>query len=122
MVKILIVEDDAIMQKIYNKKFQIEGFEVQTAADGEEGLNKIKSFMPDFVLMDVMLPKMNGIQALEKAKADPVTAQIPILVLSNLSTIDDSQTAIQKGAVGYMIKSDVTPSQVVAKVKEILKI
>lgn len=122
MAKILIVEDDPIMQKIYSKKFQLEGFEVETAGDGEEGLSKIKSLKPDFVLMDVMLPKLNGIEALEKAKADPQTSQIPILVLSNLSTADDAETATQKGAVGYLVKSDVTPSQVVSKVKQILKI
>ena len=122
MAKILIVEDDAIMQKIYHKKFELEAFEVETAGDGEEALKKVKSFMPDFVLMDVMLPKLNGIEALQRIKADPETARIPILVLSNLSTTDDAQTAKEKGAIGYIVKSDVTPSQVVAKVKQILKI
>lgn len=122
MKKILIVEDDPIMLKIYNKKLELEGFQVETAQDGLDGLNKIKSVLPDLVIMDVMLPKLNGIEAMEKAKADPAIAKIPFLVLSNLSTTDDAQEALQKGAAAFLVKSDVTPSQVVAKVKEILKI
>ena len=122
MAKILIVEDDTIMLKIYHKKLQLEGFEVDTALDGVTGLTKIRTFKPDLVLMDVMLPKLNGIEAMEKAKADPAISKTHFLVLSNLSTTADSETAINKGADGFMIKSDVTPAQVVAKVKQILKI
>lgn len=122
MTKVLIVEDDPILLKIYHKKFEIEGFQVETATDGEEGLQKVKSTMPNIVLMDIMLPKMNGIEAMEKAKADPQTANIPFLVLTNLSTSADADTAMKKGAAGFLVKSSVTPAQVVAKVKEILKI
>lgn len=120
MAKILIVEDDPFLLKMYSKKLQIEGFEVEIAKDGEEGLIKLKSFKPDLVLMDVMLPKLNGIEAIEMAKADPTTKNIPILVLSNLSSTVDSETAVKKGAVGYLIKSDFTPSQVIEKIKEYL--
>lgn len=122
MAKILIVEDDNFLLKMYRKRFQLEGFQVEVAQDGEEGLSKIKSFSPDLVLMDVMLPKMNGLEAISRAKADPQISKIPILVLTNLSTTDDAGTAVQKGATGVLIKSDVTPSQVLAKVKEILRI
>ncbi|MBI2019927.1 response regulator [Candidatus Daviesbacteria bacterium] len=122
MAKVLIVEDDPILLKIYHKKFEIEGFQVETAIDGETGLTKIKTIMPNLVLMDIMLPKMNGIDAMEKAKADPQTANIPFLILTNLSTSSDAQEAMKKGAVGFLVKSAVTPAQVVAKVKEILKI
>ncbi len=121
-MKVLIVEDDPIMAKIYIKKFQLAGFEVDSAQDGETGLNKVKTIKPDMVLMDVMLPKLNGIEAMVRAKADPDTANIPFLILTNLSTTDDADTAIKKGAVAYIVKSDVTPAQVVAKVKELLKI
>lgn len=121
MAKILIVEDDAVMLKIYHKKFEIEGFEVVTASDGEAGLEKIKSEKPDLVLMDIMLPKLNGMEAIEKAKADPAISKIPIVVLTNLSTTVDADTAVKKGAAGYLIKSEVTPAQVVSKVKAILK-
>lgn len=121
-MKVLIVEDDPIMLKIYIKKFQLAGFDVDSAQDGEAGLNKVKTIMPDMVLMDVMLPKLNGIEAMEKAKADPATANVPFLILTNLSTTDDADTAIKKGAIAYIVKSDVTPAQVVVKVKELLKI
>lgn len=122
MTKILIVEDDLFLQKMYSKKLQVEGFEVSLAQDGEEGLAKIKSFIPDLVMMDVMLPKLNGLEALERAKADPAIKDIPILILTNLSAPVDAETAVEKGAIGYMIKSDYTPTQIVAKIKQILKI
>lgn len=122
MAKILIVEDDTFLLKMYGKKFEVEGFQVDTALDGEEGLAKVKTFSPDLVLMDIMLPKLNGLEAISRIKADPSTAKIPVLVLTNLSTTDDAGTAAQRGAVGVLIKSNVTPSQVVAKVKAILKI
>lgn len=121
MAKILIVEDDPFLLKMYIKKLQVEGFEVETAKDGEDGLAKIKSFLPDLVLMDIMLPKLSGLEAIEKAKADPLIKNIPILVLSNLSASADTETAVKKGAVGYLIKSDYTPSQVIDKIKQFLK-
>lgn len=122
MTKVLIVEDDAFLIKMYHKKLEIAGFEVQTAEDGAAGLEKMRSFKPDLVLMDIMMPKLNGIEAIEKAKADSAISNIPILVLTNLSTSVDAQTAVKKGAVGFLVKSDVTPSQVITKVKQILKI
>lgn len=120
MSKVLIVEDDPFLLKMYQKKFEIAGFEVQIAADGEEGLSKIKSFLPNIVLMDIMMPKLNGLEVVAKAKADPSLKSIPIIVLTNLSSSTDAKTAVEKGAVAYLVKSDYTPSQVVAKVKEIL--
>lgn len=120
MAKILIVEDDPFLLKMYTKKLQVAGFDVETAGDGEEGLAKLKSFKPDLALMDVMLPKLNGIEAIEMAKNDPAIKDIPILVLSNLSSSVDSETAVKKGAIGYLIKSDYTPSQVIDKIKAYL--
>lgn len=122
MPKILIVEDDPFLLKMYTKKLQVEGFEVEVAKDGEEGLAKLKSFLPDLVLMDVMLPKLNGIEALERAKLDPQTKNIPIVVISNLSTSTDTETALKKGAVGYLVKSDNTPSQIIEKIRQYLKV
>lgn len=121
MIKILIVEDDPFLQKMYQKKFELENFSVETAGDGEEGLVKMKSFGPDLVLMDIMMPKLNGIDAVEKAREDPALAQIPILILTNLSSTEDAKLAVGRGAVGYLVKSDYTPAQVIGKIKEILK-
>ncbi len=120
MTKILIVEDDPFLQKMYNKKFQVAGFIVETASNGEEGLSKMKSFAPDLVVMDVMMPKLNGLEAIDKAKADEDLKKIPILVLTNLSSTEDAETAVKKGAIGYLVKSEYTPSQVVEKIKEAL--
>lgn len=121
MPKILIVEDDPFLSKMYSKKLQVEGYEVEVAKDGEEGLAKLKSFLPDLALMDLMLPKLNGLEAIERAKADPKIQNIPILVLSNLSATIDTETAVKKGAAGYLIKSEYTPSQIISKIKELIK-
>ena len=121
MPKILIVEDDPFLLKMYNKKFQVEGFQVETAEDGISGLQKMKTFIPDLVIMDVMMPKLNGLEAVEKAKSDPATSNIPILILTNLSAATDAEAAVKKGAVGFLVKSDTTPTQVITKVKTILK-
>ena len=120
MVKVLIVEDDQFLSRMYGKKFQIAGFEVELASDGEDGLNKMKIFKPNIVLMDIMMPKLNGLDAITRAKADALIKDIPILVLTNLSNTDDASVAVKNGAIGYLVKSDFTPSQVVDKVKELL--
>ena len=120
MAKVLLIEDDPILLKMYTKKFEIDGFNLATAQNGAEGVEKMKSFQPNLVLMDIMMPKMSGLEAMDKAKADPAIKNIPILVLTNLSTTDDAQTAVKKGAVGFLVKSDVTPSQILTKAKEIL--
>lgn len=118
MSKVLIVEDDQFLSKMYAKKFQIAGYEVALAGDGVEGLSKMRMFKPDLVLMDIMMPKLNGLDAISQAKADQMIKAIPIIVLTNLSNTDDATEAVKRGAIGYLVKSDYTPSQVVDKVKE----
>lgn len=120
MAKILIAEDDLLLQNMYKKKFEIAGFVVDVAYDGEEALEEMKTFGPDIVLMDVIMPKLNGIQVLEKAQADNSIRHIPVIILTNLGGNIDAQTALKKGAVSYMVKSDFTPAEVVAKVQEFL--
>ena len=120
MAKVLIVEDDQFLSKMYGKKFQLAGYEVEIAMDGQEGLSKMRLTKPDIVLMDIMMPKLNGLDAIVQAKADALISNIPILVLTNLSNTDDATVAVKNGAVGYLIKSDFTPTQVVEKVKEFL--
>lgn len=120
MVKLLIVEDDLFLAKMYLKKFQIAGYQVDVAHDGVEALSKIKVFLPKVVLMDILMPKLNGLETLDIMKADPGIKNIPVIMLTNLSTTDDAETALNKGAVKYIIKSEVTPSEVVKVVAEIL--
>jgi CheY-like chemotaxis protein len=120
MAKILIVEDDEFYRKIYKKKFEIAGYEVDVAENGEVGITKMKSFMPDLVFMDLMMPKMDGFTAIDTAKKDDSIKDIPIVVLTNLSTSDDADKVKGKGAVDVIVKSNVEPQDVVARAKEIL--
>jgi CheY-like chemotaxis protein len=113
MTKILIVEDDPLMSRMYQKIFKFEGYEVDFASDGEEGIEKIRSGKPTLVLLDIMMPKMNGLQVLEKIKLDPETKSIPVVMLTNLAGTQDAETALAKGAVKYIIKSENEPKQVV---------
>ncbi|HWS48715.1 MAG TPA: response regulator [Candidatus Methanoperedens sp.] len=120
MTKILIVEDDPLMSRMYQKIFKFEGFEVDFASNGEEGLEKIRITKPTLVLLDIMMPKMNGLEVLEKLKLDPETKAIPVIMLTNLAGTQDAEAALAKGAVKYIIKSENEPKQVVNMVKEIL--
>lgn len=120
MAKILIVEDDPLMSRMYQKIFTFEGYDVETAADGEEGLLKVKSVKPTLVLLDIMMPKLNGLEVLDRLKSDPETKGIPVVMLTNLAGQQDAEKALAKGAVKYIIKSEYDPKQVANMVKEIL--
>ena len=120
MTKILITEDDPLMSRMYQKIFTFEGYEVIMAADGQDGLDKIRAEMPTLVLLDVMMPKLNGLEVLEKLKADPVTKAIPVIMLTNLSSQQDADNAMMKGAVKYIVKSEHDPKEVADMVKEVL--
>jgi len=120
MVKILIIEDDPLMSRMYQKIFTFEGYEVEMAVDGMEGLDKARVVKPTLILLDIMMPKMNGIEVLEKLKADPETKVIPVVMLTNLAGQQDAELALSKGAVKYIVKSEYEPKQVADMVKEIL--
>lgn len=120
MSKILIVEDDPLMSRMYQKIFTFEHYDVVLAGDGEEGMVKVKQEKPDLVLLDVMMPKLNGLEVLDRLKADPETKKIPIIMLTNLAGEKDAETALAKGAVKYIIKSDYEPKEVADMVKEII--
>ena len=120
MAKVLIVEDDPLMARMYEKIFKFEGFEVEVAAEGEEGLAKVKSGKPTLIILDIMMPKMNGMEMLTKLKIDPDTKTIPVVMLTNLAGERDAEMALAKGAVKYIVKSQYDPKQVTNMVKEIL--
>ena len=88
--------------------------------DGENGLAKLKKEKPTLVLLDIMMPKMNGFEVLKKIKADSSSKNIPVILLTNLGGEDDAKKGLEMGAVAYLIKSDYTPDEVIAKIKEIL--
>lgn len=119
--KILLVEDDLFIRDIYINVLKVEGFIVLTAEDGETGL-KLGKDNPDasLMLLDVMLPKMHGIDILRKLKEDKRTAMLPVIMLTNLTEESVVQEALRLGAAGYLVKVRFTPPQVVAKVKDFI--
>lgn len=120
MAKVLIVEDDPLMSRMYEKIFTLEKFEVEVAHDGEEGIEKAKLSKPTIILLDVMMPKINGFQVLDKLKLDPETKAIPVVMLTNLASEKDAENAMMKGAVKYIVKSQYEPNQVTQMVQEII--
>jgi len=100
----------------------MEGFKVSTAENGEAGLNDAIKKKPDIILLDILLPKMDGFAVLEKLQADPSAKSIPVILLTNLGQKDDVQKGLEMGAKDYLIKAHFKPSEVVAKVRSILKI
>ena len=121
MIKILIVEDDPLMARLYQKAFEFEGYQVEVAGDGEEGFRKALEINPTIILLDIMMPKMNGLQVLQKLKDDEKSKKIPVIILTNLAGEQDSETALSLGAVKYIVKSEYEPKQVTDLVKEIIK-
>jgi len=120
MPKVLVVEDDPLMARLYQKAFTFEGYDVLVAYDGEEGLKKTKAEKPNLVLLDIMMPKMNGLEFLDSLKAHADIKTTPVVILTNLASDKDAEVALSKGAVRYIVKSEHDPKEVVNMVKEIL--
>ncbi|MEY4723149.1 MAG: hypothetical protein RLZZ324_662 [Candidatus Parcubacteria bacterium] len=120
--KVLIVDDDAFLSGIYATKLDMEGFEVVSARDGEEGVKTALKELPDLILMDVLMPKVDGFEALKKIKADPTTAKIPVIMLTNLGQKEDVEKGLSEGAADYLIKAHFVPAEAVAKIKKVLGI
>ncbi|MCX6756715.1 MAG: response regulator [Candidatus Nomurabacteria bacterium] len=115
--KIMIVEDNELISKVYQTKFIKEGFEIFLARDGEEAVKKITTEKPDMILLDLMIPKKDGFGVLEDIKKIPVLAKIPVIVLSNLGQQKDKDRALELGANEYLIKVDSSIQEIVDKVK-----
>jgi DNA-binding response OmpR family regulator len=121
MRKVLIVEDDLDLASIYQKQFEMDGYEAILAGNGQEGVEKANSEKPDLILLDILMPIMNGMEALVKLKADPKTKEIPVIIMTVLGDKDKIDKALALGAVDYLIKSDVVPSEIVDKAKKVLR-
>jgi len=118
--RILLVEDDKFLRKAAEVTLKRQGFDVLTAQDGEAGLELAREAMPDLVLLDLIMPKMQGFQVLGHLKADRKTASIPVIVMSNLGQDSDVQRAIDAGASAYVVKSNTALQSLVDTVREIL--
>jgi CheY-like chemotaxis protein len=119
--KILLVEDDPMVVKMYQRKLTMDGFDLTLAFNGEEGLEALKKNKPDIVLLDVMMPKMNGIEMLKIIKGDPAFKDLPVVILTNLG---DRQEDVQKckdfGAEDYWVKASMPLNEISRRVKDIL--
>lgn len=120
--KVAIIEDEPFLASMYTTKFELEGFEVQRASNGEEGLKVIQEGKPDLILLDVIMPKVDGFEVLEKLRSNPDTANTAVILLTNLGQRADIEKGLAMGATDYIIKANYTPAQVVAKVKQHLNI
>jgi len=119
---ILLVEDDKFLSEMYATKLTSAGFEIETAADGQAALQKIREKTPDLILLDIVLPKMDGFEVLQFLKKDPALKNIMVIFLTNLGQKEEVDKGLALGANDYIIKAHFTPTEVVAKVKMVLKI
>ncbi len=118
--KILVVEDETFLVKIYAVKLKKEGFDVSIASDGEAAIRMAAALRPDLILLDLILPKLNGFEALEKIRANPDNRKTPVIVLSNLGQEEDVKRAEALGADAYLVKSNFSIQDIVAKIRETL--
>jgi len=119
--KILLVEDDLFLRDMYIQVFKSQGFTVLTADDGEAGLSLGQNNTDaKIMLLDIMLPKMHGIEVLRQLKANPATQKLPVAMISNLTEEKVMQEALSSGAVAYLVKVRLTPPELIAKVKELI--
>ena len=120
--KILIIEDDKFLNKLYSDKLKREGFNVLVAISGDEGLAKVFSEKPDLVILDIVLPEKNGFDILSEIKLRPETKDIPVLILTNLAQESDMQTGRKLGAVDYVIKTELLITKLGEMVRKYLVI
>jgi DNA-binding response OmpR family regulator len=117
---ILLVEDDPFIIDIYTTKLKEVGFNVQSSTDGEDALKKVKENKFDLILLDIVLPKLTGLECLKQIKASPQHKNIPIIILSNLGQKYEVEKGLKMGANKYLIKAHYTPSEIIKEIKEII--
>ena len=120
MKKILIVEDEKILAEMYRDKFTEAGFEVSVTFDAKEGLKLAKKEKPDLIILDILLPRENGVYFLTELKNDLEISSIPVVVFSNFDDPETKRTALRLGVKDYLIKTNYTPSEIVTKIKQLL--
>jgi len=118
--KILFIEDEQTLQKTLGDILRKEGYEVVSALNGEIGLRLAKTDKPDLILLDLILPVVDGFEVLKHIKNDPKIREIPIIVLTNLDKMEDVERALQAGATTYLIKTDYGLAEVIEKIKKVI--
>lgn len=119
-MKVLIVEDEEILAKVLKEKLEKANFDVKVSIDGEEALLDVKNWKPNAILLDLMLPKKNGLDVLKELKEDNFLKNIPIIITSNLSDDDSIKKGIKLGADDYFVKSEHPINEIVEKVKSVM--
>src|SRR3989344_2904666 len=120
MSKILIAEDDNALSGVLKKKLELNGHEVAVAANGEEALEMLGKSKPDLMLLDIVMPKVNGYEVLERMHSDPNLSSIPVIIISNSGQVVELDKAKELGAVDYLVKADFEPSEVLEKMNKYL--
>ena len=120
MTKILMIEDDVAMAEMYKKVFNFAGFDFDIGIDGEDGIKKASMDQYAVILLDIMMPRMDGIKVLEQLKRQESTKKVPVLILTNLDNDVISTEAMGKGAAGYVIKSEVSNDALIQRVKQLV--
>jgi len=118
--RVLIIEDDTFLRELISQKLSKEGYSIIEAIDGEEGVKKTKEEKPEIILLDLILPGIDGFEVLSQIKGDQTTSSIPVIILSNLGQKEDVERGLKLGAVDYLIKAHFTPGEIIEKVKTVL--
>lgn len=121
LVDVLLVEDDPSVLEMYRLKLELDGYRVNTALDGEEGLQKAGDLAPDIIFLDIRLPKMDGLEVLRKLRAQDRTRNIPVIILSNYDEEDLVARGLRLGAHEYLIKARTTPTSLSEGIEDWLK-
>ncbi len=114
---ILLVDDDLTLREMYEERMKVEGFKIIQATNGEEALGKARENKPDIILLDIMMPKVNGFDVLKELKSNPELKDIPVIVLTALIQDVDRVQGKKLGAADYIVKSETMPGEVIAKIK-----
>ena len=117
-MKVLVVEDDPEAAEMYRLRLVGEGYDVVVASDGEEGVRLALAELPDFIYLDLRLPKLDGFEVLERLRGMPETEQIPVIILTNYDDPELREHGLRRGALEFLVKADVTPRQLATKVEQ----
>ena len=121
MTKIAIIEDDPTISQMYRMKFEADGFDVRVANNGQIGIDIVKSFQPDIILLDIQMPEVNGAEALKQIRQSESSKTTPVIILTNLGEEEAPQEMRSLGIHSYIVKANYTPRQVVTHVKEAIE-
>ena len=122
MTKIAIIEDDPVISQMYRMKFEADGFDISLADNGKNGVALVKVFNPDIILLDIQMPEMNGAEALAEMRKHDWGKDIPVIILTNMGKEESPKELEGLNVSSYIVKADLTPSQVVERVKQTLNL